>query len=193
MIPSIKGYAVLPVAQRIRTLLEAGVIKDLEAQSRLSEDALQLLETEPGATLWYPITIQDELLRLLRDLEGGGNDRYLREQGLESAAEILQARSISLILTGARSFRRHTGRALVGMAQLVLNFGSWSFEGPGLHDFTVRAADAAPLPDSVRAHTEGFISELATRVVGKPVKCVSSRPAPDLILFRGRLEGVREP
>lgn len=185
MIPSIKGYAFLPIVRQVRTLIETGVIKDIDAQHRLSDEAMQALETDPGPTLWYPILIHDELLRLLRDVEGGGNDRFLRQHGFDGAADILQARSVSLILTGARALPRRTGFALVRMAQLVLNFGEWSFDGPGLHDFTIQAADIAPLPDSVRTHTEGFISQVATRVVNRKVDCRSTRPTADVILFRG--------
>lgn len=185
MPPSIKGYAVLPIVQQIRAFVDGGSMKLDEVEQRLSDDALALLDTEPGPTLWYPISLHDEYLTLLQDFEGGRNPNFLHEHGFDSAGEILSAPSISLILSGARALRLNTGPALVRMAQLMLNFGKWSFEGPGMHDFEIDAREVGPLPNSVRWHTEGFISQVATRIVGESVGCQSTRPTRDHIKFRG--------
>jgi hypothetical protein len=129
------------------------------------------------------------MLLLMRDTLGGGDDDYWVTLGRESAQEILSARSISIVLTGARAFGRRAGTALIRIASLVLNVGQWRYEGEDLTDFEVVVEDAGSIPEALRLNVQGFIQVLASQFSGRDVSCTSTRQAPDRIAYRGLLRG----
>jgi hypothetical protein len=190
MVPSVKGFAMQPAVDRIHFLCESGAIKDLDEVERLRPADVELLEARPSTTLWYPIDTQDRFLKVISDVQGGGDERYIIEFGVETAARVLQMRSMATILSGARAFGNRSGAALVRMARLGFNFGEWKYEGSGLDDFRVVVSDAEPLPDTVRYNIEGFIQFLASETVRAEVVCESTRPTRDHLVFRGK---PREP
>jgi hypothetical protein len=183
--PAVKGFAMRPAIDRIQTLCADGAIKELDRAPQLTPGDLDILETMPMPTLWYPIDIQDRMLRLIRDIEGAGDDRYLHEFGRQSASSVLAFKSMSVITTGARALGERAGRMLIRMAGLGFNFGHWTFVGDSLHDFKVIVTEADGLPDTIRYNLQGFIEHLVESVTQLDIVCTSSRLVRNQVEFYG--------
>lgn len=186
MEPSIKGFGLQPALERVRRLCANGVLKDLDDYPQLEPEDIDIIVTGVSPTFWYPLGVSERVMRLLCDTEGAGDPQYWVRYGRETAGTILSARSVSMLITGARAFGDRAGAALVQIGGLAFNVGKWRYEGAGLRDFTVTVEDAGLLPESTQFTSQGFIEMLAARFVDEEVRCKSSRPTRDRIVFRGR-------
>ncbi len=182
--PSIKGFVMAPGLARLKALHEQGDLKTLGDHPQ--DDVIEhLLDSGAAPTFWYPMAAQDRIGKLLMAAEGAGDPGYWVRVGRESADEILSARTIEVLLTGARAFGERAGGALVRMASLAFSVGDWRYEGDRLEEFHIVVDAAEELPESVRYNTEGFIGVLADRFVGVRMRVASHRPAHDRIVFEG--------
>lgn len=183
---SVKGIILRLSADRVRRHLESGKLEADAALEWLDTGDLDLLESRVHLAFWYPVTLHDRFMRCLRDFEGAGDDRYWVEFGRDSVESIAQAPASGAIIDGAAAFGTRAGVALVRLADLCFNFGSWAYRGESLEHFEIEASDAAALPISIQISLEGFIATLATRLAGVEVRCTSERSSADRILFTAR-------
>lgn len=182
--PSLKGTSVAYAVKRLLAHRKAGELTDDLIESRLEPEDRAILENRVRPTLWYPIENFDRLMLLLRDIEGGADDEWWVEYGVESAADILSFAPIQIILRGARSFGPRAGKALVKMSSLYFNVGRWRFEGDSMESYEVEVSEAEGLSDICRLISLGFLRYVTRDFVGREVGIESSRPTRDLILYR---------
>ncbi len=83
------------------------------------------------------------------------------------------------------------GRRVATIIHSFYNFGEAVFEGdPDKQlNYYLRWTDVAPLPDSIRFVTEGFIQEIIVNVHSTPMRVTSERRTPDRIEFAIRPHG----
>jgi len=187
-VPSVKGVVISPLVSRINRLLDQGKLGHREIEWLLADDDLALLENEDRIepTLWYPIACQDRLLKVIRDVYGGGDDGVLVEFARESAAELLEIPTYASLVAGAAKLGDRAGVALVKISELVFSFSCWSYRGASLADFEVEVSGAEDLPETSRHAAAGFIGHLASRFLGRRVDVASERSTPDRVVYRGR-------
>jgi hypothetical protein len=82
--PAIKGSVLKTIVERVHEVCGAKKVSAAELERRLGIDGLQCLNGEILAASWYPIRFYGAVRELLRDVEGGGKERY----SIDSAAEV---------------------------------------------------------------------------------------------------------
>lgn len=82
--PAIKGSVLKTIVQRVHEVCRAKKVTAAELERRLGKDGVHCLNGEILATSWYAIKLYGAVRELLRDVEGGGRERY----SIDSAAEV---------------------------------------------------------------------------------------------------------
>lgn len=189
-IPSIKGAAVGGTVDLVHEALASGRISREHLTIRLEPGDLVLIDEKIEQTLWYPIDSVARIGELLVETLGAGSYDFMVGIGQETAARFQREGVFAAFIQDAASRGERMGPVLVRISELALNFARWSFEGDSMEDFTVRVAEAGELPESTRYSVEGFIRTLASDLAGVSIVVESSRPQPDIVLFRGRRDAA---
>ncbi|MCA9512102.1 MAG: hypothetical protein R3E88_04560 [Myxococcota bacterium] len=182
--PALKGLAVRPAFDRVCEMRKRGAIDDGELASRLGPRHVGLVDSGVEAGLWYPIELQDRLLRIVSEVDGGGDDHYLVAFGRETARAVTHSAAMQWLIEGARALGPRAGRALVRMARVGFNFGTYTFEGDTMDQFVVRCTEVDPMPTSIGLNIQGFIEQVASDWRRRNLACVFERPHRGEILFR---------
>ena len=90
-VPSIKGSIFARSAEDVSKLVSSGKLSQAELRRMLPEGDLAVLAQPIAATSWYDVQVYGRLLDLLRAVEGGGENEYLRQRGVRSAEALMQA------------------------------------------------------------------------------------------------------
>ena len=185
-VASIKGVALKLVADAIREMLGSGRITRDELEDELEKEDLDLLDGEVVPGLWYPISSFARLLTLALERDGQTKPEDWVRVGFEAGEKLLAGQAHQKVLSTAETWGDRSGFALVNLAPLLFNFSKWSFasESRSSRLFRVEVSEAREFPEVLRYMAQGVVEFLATRVQGRPVKVVSERPEPDLVVFR---------
>jgi len=185
-VPSIKGILIQHPVERIQGYLDEGRVSRRELEIQLGKEELAFFDGEkvvPG--LWYPAAMTHRLLQLIYDVEGR-DEAALRELGRETAGRLLQAPAFqSLFEAAARRGDASAGPLVLKLAEVVLNFSKWRFDGE-LHDFRVEVTEAEALSDYSRHTMVGLMETVGSAVAGRAVHVTSERPTPARMVFRGK-------
>ncbi len=188
----------------------AGVIEDvcrLVARGGLSVDELtrwlkpkdvDLLEAEILVSEWYDIAIYTRMNELLRDVEGGGSNEYLRQRGRLTAKRLLESGLYQQLeylhrteLSKAKQPRARFEafgrdlRLLTTLSASILNFSRWTSRPDPEQDnrYLIEVSEARDFPEVLCWRSDGLINEMATQH-GEPDLWRWERTANDLIVFR---------
>jgi hypothetical protein len=197
-VPSIKGGVFRLAVEDLSKLVSDDKISREELERRLQAEDLGYLDQEISATKWYPIYSYARLLALLRDVEGGGSNEYLRKRGGRSAETLLQAGLYQQLSYLKRTqleqendprarylaFGRDL-RLLTTLSSAILNFARWVSKPDPDHDdrYVIEVSEASDYPDVLCWTTDGFINQMATRH-GEPYLWNWERERHDFIVFR---------
>jgi hypothetical protein len=183
---NVKGAAIQAAWMRVNELLETGRITREQLEARLSPRALEIVEQKILPSLWYSIAAGAEISQLVADVDGGGNTSHMTKLGAETAHRFLAGGTFKDFIEGATHNRTRRGESLVRLAELMLDFGDWHFEGDDLLDFKVVVTEAEQLPETTRFSIQGFIAVLTTEISKQQIICDSQRPSPDTVVFSGQ-------
>jgi len=86
-----QGSVFASVVEDLNKLLTSGGISKAELARRLPAQDILLLGQTIGAASWYDIRAYTRMNELLRDVDGGGSNDYLRERGRQTARRLLEA------------------------------------------------------------------------------------------------------
>jgi len=196
-LPSIKGAVFSLAVEEVSKLVSAGGISRDELARRLQPGDLEILAEPVQVTQWYDIRIYARFVELLRDVEGGGSDDYLRRRGARSAERLIHAGVYQQLeylnrLQVAKTqdpkerflaFGRDL-RLLTTLSASVYNFMRWESnpdpELPGRH--RIEVSEAGPLPTLFDPHIEGFINRMTVQG-GEPDLWQARRVRPGLLVF----------
>jgi hypothetical protein len=186
-VPSIKGTAFESAFDDVHRLLEEGRLSREELEVTLTAEDLRILEQKISPASWYPVASYARLIEVLIEKEAGGDPQsYLLERGVRAAERLTQAGIYQQLHLSPERMGARVGHIIASLAGAIYNFTRWHFEPHGPGEFTARVEDASELPDVCRLTAQGFIQQVSTQVSGYPVRVVSDRPSPDLILYRAR-------
>jgi hypothetical protein len=185
-VPSLKATAVQSVADDVERLLASGRLSREQLEARLEAEDLRYLEEKLSPTTWVPLATYGRLIELLIAAEGQGQrEAYLIRRGERSAERLSSLGIYSQLDATTENLGNRIGTLVVTVAQAIYNVGRWSYEpAPTEHGFVIRVHDAAALPEISRLATQGFVQYVARRVSGQPLRVISERPTPDLVVFR---------
>jgi hypothetical protein len=197
-LPSIKGSLFSSIAESVLKLVSAGQISRDELRRRLAPGDLEILDQVVQLTQWYDIRRYERLVELLRDVEGGGHNEYLKQRGAQAAERLLKAglyqqmEYLSRTQAGKASdpqerflaFGRDL-RLLTTLSASLLNFSRWQVQpDPEWADrYRIEISEATAYPEVLAWQTDGLMNRMATQH-GEPNLWSWERVRPDLIVFR---------
>jgi hypothetical protein len=196
-VPSIKGSVFAGVVEDVKKLLASGLAPRHEAKRFLQPQDFALLEEPVVITRWYDIHIYTRMSELLREVEGGGSNEYLRTLGRQTANRLLEAGLYSQLeylnraevsrVDGASARFAAFGRdlrLLTSLSASILNFSRWtSLPDPEREGrYRIEVTEAQAFPEVLAWRSDGFVNQMAT-VHGDPDLWAWERVAADRIVF----------
>jgi hypothetical protein len=200
VVPSIKGSIFVRAVEDVLKLVSAGQLSQVELRRRLTPGDLQILDEPILGSEWYDVQVYGRLVELLRDVEGGGQNEYLRKRGVRSAEALIQAglyqqmeylnRTQLARQSDPESRFRAFGRDLRLLTSLqgsILNFTRQTPQVDPEHSdrYLLEFSEAIAYPEVLCWTTEGFINRMAAQH-DSPDLWRWERPRPDVILYRMR-------
>jgi len=197
-VPSIKGSLLSSIVESILKLMSEAQVSRHELERRLQPGDLQILDSKIQLTQWYDVRCYERLVKLLRDVEGGGHNEYLRQRGAQAAERLLKAglyqqmeylsRTQAAKATDPKerflAFGRDL-RLLTTLSANLVNFSRWETRpDPEWADrYRIEISEATDYPEVLAWQTEGLINRMASQH-GEPNLWRWERVRPDLIVFR---------
>jgi hypothetical protein len=197
-VPSIKGSVFVRAVEDTLKLVSAGKLARGDLQRWLRPTDVALLDSPVGSSSWYDVQAYGRLLELLKDVEGGGKNDYLRERGARSAELLRQSglyqqmeylnRTQASQQTDPHARFLAFGRdlrLLVTMYGSLLNFGRQQVKEDSafVDRYLLEYADVAAYPEALWWTTDGFVNRMAKQH-GASDLWIRERRGPDLTLFR---------
>ena len=197
-VPSIKGSVFSGVVEDVNKLLQSGLASRREAKRWLQPEDFALLDVPVVITRWYDIRSYARMNELLRDVEGGGSNQYLRtlgrqtanrllEAGLYSQLEYLNRTEVSKVGDGPMRFAAFGRdlRLLTTISASILNFSRWTSQPDPdcAARYLIEVTEARDFPEVLAWRSDGFVNQMAT-VHGDPDLWSWARVGADRIVFR---------
>jgi hypothetical protein len=196
-VPSIKGSVFGGVVEDVNKLLSRGALARRELARWLEPSDLELLDRTILVSDWYDIRAYTRMNELLRDVEGGGSNDYLKECGRRTARRLLEAglyRQLEYLnrteleratdpKTRYEAFGRDL-RLLSTISGSILSFSRWTVEPDPKHAdrYGIEVSEAHDFPEVLCWRSEGFVNEMASQH-GQPDLWRWRRFASDRIVF----------
>jgi hypothetical protein len=181
-VPSIKGSILCGVVEDVNKLLQSGLASRREAKRWLEPEDFRQLDEPVVVSQWYDLKIYTRMSELLRDVEGGGSNEYLRTLGRQTANRLLEAglyaqleylnrAEVSKAIDGPARYAAF-GRDLRLLATLsgsILNFSRWTPRPDREREgrYRIDVTEAPEFPDVLAWRSDGFVNQMAT-VHGDP-------------------------
>ena len=197
-VPSVKGSVFASVVEDVLKSLARGSLRREQLGRWLRPEDIALLDEKIGISSWYPISAYTHMGELLRDVEGGGNNEYLRQCGRQTARRLLEAGLYSQLeylhraevgkTSGDRARFEAFGRdlrLLTTISASILSFSHWAMKPDPDHDrqYLIEVSEAKDVPEVLCWRSDVFINEMATEH-GEADLWKWWRPRQDLVLFR---------
>ena len=154
----LSGLFVQPIADRVRSFVDAGKFDEDDLERALSTDARNLLDHSLGLAEWTPLHDVEDLVGLVSEQLGGEPglvewaDEIVSDWVLEAPLEDLMAR--------ARRLVDGPGFAVSLMSEQLLRAKGWRYEG-GREGFSVRLLGTANASPGLKALLGAILSRLA--------------------------------
>lgn len=182
--PGIKGSVLKGIVDHALEVCAKRNVSAEELERRLGKDGLAQLRAPISSAVWYPITFYGKLRQLLREVDGGGSERYSIEAGAESARRLIlngmypQLVRLDGFGTGGRAgkltpaqvearreiFKQQLTR-VAGIHGALFNFSSMELTADPHHPDRVQLEywDSGAMPPDGRLAVLGFWNELGSR------------------------------
>jgi hypothetical protein len=197
-VPSIKGRIFARGAEDLLKLVADGGISWKELERRLPEGDVEILRQRVNPGDWYDVQVYGRLLELLKVLEGGGRNEYLRERGAGSAEALIRAGIYPQMEYLNRTQASQQGdtesrfeafgrdlRLLTSLHGSILNFGQQTpvVDPDHAHRYRIEIREAAPMPDALCWTTDGFMNRMSSQHRMSDL-WRWERPSRDLVIYR---------
>lgn len=197
-VPSVKGSVFASVVEDVCKSIASGAVARDQLHRWLRPEDIALLDEKIGVSSWYPINSYTRMGELLRDVQGGGSNEYLRQCGRQTARRLLEAGLYSQLeylhraeigkASGDRARFEAFGRdlrLLTTISASILSFSRWAMKLDPDHDsqYMIEVSEAQDFPEVLCWRSDGFINEMATHH-GESDLWRWSRPRQDLVVFR---------
>ncbi|HVP31584.1 MAG TPA: hypothetical protein VMW35_20740 [Myxococcota bacterium] len=196
--PSIRGRIFAPAMEDLRKLVAHGVVSREDLKRWLGPSDLKLYDAELLEIEWYDVRAYGHLLAALRDLEGHGDDDYLRARGARSAERLLNAGLYQqleyLDRLQSKGFESSEQRfvafgkdlkLLSSISAAIFNFTKWTtkVDPDQSRRYRIEISEALDFPDPLALTLEGFVNRMA-RQHGDPDLWRIERARPDLFVLK---------
>lgn len=174
----IKGTAFLLARRDLLALIESGRLTRAALERRLEPADLPHFDTAPLPTSWYPVPVYERLLRVLLDLEGGGDPQYLVDRA-RKGMEVLMRGGIYKQLERAEAVREaggdwfeRSGHMLATLPSAFFNLGAWRLSRDGSRGVFTLEGSGVDLPPCVQRIVQGAVEYVAEQLTEGQVEVV---------------------
>lgn len=196
-VPSVKGSVFAAVVEDVNKMIAEERVSQSDLERWLLPEDLDLLNKLISVAMWYDVRAYERMNIMLRDVEGGGSNEYLRECGRQTARRLLEGGMYgqleylhrTQLSTAQAPDKRFAAfgrdlRRLSTLSASILNFSTWSVEvDPEAElQYLIRVSGAEAYPETLCWRSDGFINEMATQH-GEPDLWKWRRERPDVIEF----------
>jgi len=191
--PSIKGSIIDQLVVDVCALRDRSDEMAARVEQHLDEQTLELLDTKVNPVSWYPLTTYDQLTRLLLEVEGHGDVRYIRErgaaigrrvmeQGLYQQLEFLDRQDRS---AGFDAYLRDL-KLIVTLQGAIVSTGTWTAErDPDYPNRVVLLArDVEGYPETLCHSTAGFMTGVSGLARTGGIEWSWDRPSANEVRYR---------
>lgn len=179
----VKGVILQRSWTLIRELLDQGRLDRDVLEARLEPEDLALLDGKPEPSLWYSVGTASRFSDVVAEVTGEDGPEAWTERGREAMEDVLRAPTFANYVEEAlKASSTQAMTTLVGMFQLLLDFGEMAFEGD-LERYEITLSDVPDLPDLIRYAIQGGIERLSQHVLQKPVRVESCVVDPSTIRY----------
>lgn len=189
---NIKGTAFIPARRDLLALVETGRFSRVALERRMPPEDLALLEQNPLPTSWYPVATYDRILRVLMDIEGSGETRYLVERARKGMAALMQSgiyRQLERAQVAAREGRgwfERSGHILATLPTAFFDKGSWKLSADeAKRSFTLEGSGLVGLTDNVAHIIQGALEFVACELTESQARVTVQRVRDGRVVFVG--------
>jgi hypothetical protein len=196
--PSIKGSALSSVVEDVRALRDSGRISADRLEASLEAADLALLEAKIQPALWYPIQSYARLTKVLLEVAGRGDPKYVADRGARAAQRLWESGLYVQLEHGeekAAKARRTGGvlterdaRMITTLSGAIFNFTRWAYRA-GEPDSWIEVTEAADWPEVSVWAARGFLEYVVSRLRRTETRVEAKRVAPDRVEFHFRVRG----
>jgi hypothetical protein len=189
----IKGTAFLIARRDLFALIEAGRFSRTALERRLEEADLAVLDPSPLPTSWYPVATYDCVLRVLMDVEGAGDPRYLVQRARKGMEALMRSgiykqleRAESVLREAREGWFERTGHILATLPSAFFNRGSWKLSrDEGRRMFTLEGTGLDGMTENVAHIVQGAVEFAAEQLIEAKVEVTVQRPRDGRVVFQG--------
>lgn len=196
--PSIKGSVIAGAVEDLKALYAAGKLTPERLTTAIGPQFLELFEAPLNPTQWYDIDFYRRCIELLREIDGGGKDDYVRERGFRRGKALMEAGLYQQMeYAGRASFMLKSDpverfaaygrdlRLIVTLSKSLCNFMDWRVvvDSEAERRYRIEVGGAADYPDIVGLATEGMIDAMSSGH-GQAGLWRFERLSPDLVVYR---------
>lgn len=189
---NIKGTAFITARRDLLALVEAGRLSRVALERRLRPEDLALLEHAPLPTSWYPVATYDRILRVLMDIEGNGDTRYLVERARKAMAALMQSgiyrqlERAQVVVREGRGWFERSGHILATLPTAFFDKGSWKLSADETkRSFTLEGSGLGGLTDHVAHIIQGALEFVASELTESPARVTVQRVRDGRVVFVG--------
>lgn len=189
---NIKGTAFLMARRDLLALIESGRFSRVALERRLQPRDLALLEETPLPTNWYPLSTYDRFLRVLLDIEGNGDPRYLvarARKGMDALMKSGMYRQLDraqVVVREGHGWFERSGHILATLPTAFFDKGSWKLSGDEeRRSFTLEGTGLAGMTENVAHIVQGALELVAEQLTESPAKVMVQRIRDGRVVFAG--------
>jgi hypothetical protein len=190
---SIKGTAFLLARRDVLALVESGRLSRIALERRLQAGDLEYLDANPLPTSWYPVDTYDRMLRVLMDVEGGGETSYLVQRARKGMEALMRGgiykqleRAETVVREQGEGWFERTGHILATLPTAFFDKGSWRLSRDERKKmFTLEGSGLEKLPQNVAHIVQGAVEYAAEQLIETPVRVAIQRTRDGRVVFVG--------
>jgi hypothetical protein len=196
--PSIKGSALSSVVEDVRALRDSGRISADRLEASLEAADLALVDNKIQPALWYPIQSYARLTKVLLDVAGRGDPKYVVDRGARAAQRLWESGLYVQLEHGeekAAKARRTGGalterdaRMITTLSGAIFNFTRWTYRA-GEPDSWIEVTEATDWPEVSVWAARGFLEYVVSRLRRSETRVDAKRVTPDRVEFHFRVRG----
>lgn len=190
---NIKGTAFLTARRDLLALIESGRFSRVALERRLQPRDLELLATEPLPTSWYPVGTYDRMLRVLMDIEGNGDVRYLINRARKAMAALMSSgiyrqleRAQVVVREQGKGWFERSGHILATLPTAFFDKGSWKLSADEVKKtFVLEGTGLEGMTDNVAHIVQGALEYAAEQLTESAAEVTVQRPRAGRVVFLG--------
>jgi hypothetical protein len=176
----------------VLALVESGRFSRVALERRLQHRDLALLEETPLPTNWYPLATYDRYLRVLLDIEGNGDSRYLVARARKAMDALMksgiyrQLERAQVVMREGQGWFERSGHILATLPTAFFDKGSWKLSADeAKRSFTLEGTGLDGMTENVAHIVQGALELVAEQLTESSARVMVQRVRDGRVVFVG--------